>query len=75
MKLYCVRYYSNSDSSQGSEWFTNKKEAKRNLAVFAKREGTNYDDQRSCVDVVPFELTKNSILDLLNAVAVHPDNG
>lgn len=75
MKLFVARYYNESDSSQGSEWFSSKKAAEKSLADFTKREDINFDADRSGVDAYIFRLTKKDVLALLNMVAVHPDNG
>ena len=75
MKLFVARFYNESDSSQGAEWFTTERAAKAALSRFATREDVNYDSERSSVDTYDFGLTKKGVLDLLNMVATHPDNG
>lgn len=75
MKIYRVALYINSESSQGYEYFTNKKSAKDFLNKFKKDCGEDYDDGRSDIQELELGLNKKSVLSFLNAWGSHPNNG
>lgn len=75
MKIYRVLLYVNSESSQGYEYFSNKKDAKASLDEFKEKNGEDYDDGRSGIQELELALNKKSVLSFLNAWGGHPDNG
>jgi hypothetical protein len=70
MKIYKVSYRNNFSEHTGYEYFSNKKDAKR------EQEKNNKGNQ-STDDVAELELilTKRGVLAFLNAYASYPDNG
>lgn len=75
MKIYRVAFFTETESSQGFEFFKNKVLAESRLAKFKKETKDDYDDGRSSVDCFDVELSANGILDILNQVASQPQNG
>lgn len=75
MKVYRNCYYNNSDSSQGFEYFKNKSEAKKAMNEFKHAQEDNFDDDRSSIDAYECKISAQGIIDVLNVVAAHPDNG
>lgn len=71
MKFYKVTFWSETDSSQGFAYFTNKREAEA-----AKKD---YDDparlQTATIEVINIKPTKVAILQALRDHGSHPDNG
>lgn len=89
MKLYRVNYFDQSTGSHGFGWYTSRAQAERIASKYVRdnapepETGDAYVDlyrnrtgvDRPEVEEVEFELTKRSVLALLQAYAAHADNG
>lgn len=77
MKLYRNHRWTSEDSSLGFSWFASKRAAEAEAAA----DPASYEDAGSPTSLAeiarPFDvqLRVSAVLDLLGAVAVHPDNG
>lgn len=78
MRLYMNRYY--RDECLGFKFFQNRRKA---VQAYNEQDRHHMFDgmARMCPDIsekatpIEFDCTKAGVLDLLNRLAVHPDNG
>ena len=74
MRLYKNHYYTSDGESQGYEYFTSKREAHK--AFRHKDEGSEIFSGVPCRAVsISFKPSLTGVVELLNKVASHPDNG
>lgn len=69
MKLYRVHFKCEANGSAGYAWFANKREANAS----AKRAFEGEID--ATIEAIEIPNGKGALLDFLNTVAAHPDNG
>lgn len=73
MKVYIVHTRDDFEESKGYEFFSSKSEAmkekRRNDRLFPANQ------QKEDVREYEFKLTKKSVIEMLNDLASHPDNG
>tara|TARA_Y100000310_G_scaffold332892_2_gene409370 strand:- start:3284 stop:3505 length:222 start_codon:yes stop_codon:yes gene_type:complete len=73
MRLYKNHYYTDDGESQGYEFFTSKREAHK--AFRYKDEGNEHEERQERAVSITFKPSLVGVVDLLNKVARHPDNG
>lgn len=83
MKIYQVTYRDSFSEHKGYEYFSNRKTAEKIQTKNNKERdetdeihgGGGSSQTKDEVREIEFNLTKHSIIELLNSVASHPDNG
>lgn len=78
MNFYQFHHWHPTESSQGFDWFTNKKEAQKALNKFKKQlKEEGFEDEWIDLEIrkVSIKPKMKSILTALECYASHPDNG
>jgi hypothetical protein len=71
--IYRVDFWDDCESSQGYEYFGDKKSAEKVKNKYNNESGFN--DRKATIDLHETPKTKQEMIQLLNMWAGHPDNG
>ena len=81
MKIYQVTFRRDGNEHGGYKYFSSKREAEKVQRAANKKAGKDpldldhYITEADDVNVIEAEISATGIIDLLNRVANHPDNG